>query len=340
MPAAPTQLRPEGNMKNFVRRQFMQIAGAAAALPILAPLAWAQTYPSRPVRVIVPYAPGGVTDVVARLISQKLSEQLGKQFFVENVPGASGNIGTSQAAKAAPDGYTVLVVFSSYVVNPTLFDKIPYDPYKDFEPVTLATTSTTVFVVNPSVPAQTVKEVVALVRANPGKYSFASAGAGTQSHLAGEQFRLSLGLDLVHVPFNGGGPAIASVVAGHTPIGFNSPTASVEQIKAGKVRALGVTGERRSQSMPEVPTIAEGGYPDIKGDSWVGVLVPAGTPKDIVALLNREIVKILALPDLKERLVTLGCDAIASTPEEFAQRIKSEIEIWGKVIRAANIKVQ
>jgi len=269
-----------------------------------------------------------------------LSEHLGKQFFVENVPGASGNIGTSQAAKAAPDGYTVLVAFSSYVVNPTLFDKVPYDPHKDFEPVTLATTSTTVQIVNPSVPAQTVKDLVALIRANPGKYSFASAGAGTQSHLAGEQFRLSLGLDLVHVPFNGGGPAIASVVAGHTPVGFNSPTASVQQIRDGKVRALGVTGQRRSQSMPDVPTMAEGGYPDIKGDSWVGVLVPAGTSKDIVALLNREIARILAQSDMKERLVTLGCDAVASTPEEFAQRIRTEIETWGKVIRDANIKVQ
>jgi tripartite-type tricarboxylate transporter receptor subunit TctC len=327
-------------MTDFLRRQFMQIAGAAAASPILANIAWAQTYPSRPVRVIVPYAPGGVTDVVARLIAQKLSEHLGKQFFVENVPGATGNIGTSQAAKAAPDGYTVLVVFSSFVVNPTLFEKIPYDPYKDFEPVTLATTSTTVLIVNPSVAARTVKDLVALVRANPGKYSFASAGAGTQSHLAGEQFRLSLGIDFVHVPFNGGGPAIASVVAGHTPVGFNSPTASIQQIRDGKVRALGVTGERRSQSMPEVATMAEGGYPDIKGDSWVGVLVPAGTSKEIVALLHREIARILALPDMKERLVTLGCDAVASTPEEFAHRIGAEIETWGKVIRAANIKVQ
>ena len=199
-------------MKHVVRRQFMQMAGAAAAVPIVAPLARAQAYPSRSVRVIVPYAPGGVTDIVARLIAQKLSEHLGKQFFVENMPGATGNIGTSQAAKAAPDGYTLLGAFSSYVVNPTLFDKIPYDPYKDFDPVTLATTSTTVLLVNPSVPAETVKELVALVRANPGKYSYASAGAGTQSHLAGEQFRLSLGLDLVHVPFSGGGPAIASVI--------------------------------------------------------------------------------------------------------------------------------
>jgi tripartite-type tricarboxylate transporter receptor subunit TctC len=327
-------------MKHVVRRQFMQFAGAAAALPILAPLARAQSYPSRAVRVIVPYAPGGVTDIIARLIAQKLSEHLGKQFFVENLVGASGNIGTSQAAKAAPDGYTILGAFSSYVVNPTLFDKIPYDPYKDFDPVSLATTSTTVLVVHPSVSAETVKDLVALVRANPGKYSYSSAGAGTQSHLAGEQFRLSLGLDLVHVPFTGGGPAIASVLAGHTPIGFNSPTTAVQHIKDGKVRALGITGARRSQSMPDVPTMGEGGYPDIKGDSWVGFLVPAGTPKEVIAVLNREIAKILALPDVKERLVSLGSDGVASTPEEFEQRIKTEIETWGKVIRAANIKVQ
>ena len=194
-------------------------------------------------------------------------------------------------------------------------------------------------VVNPSVPAQTVKDLVALVSANPGKYSFASAGAGTQSHLAGEQFRLSLGLDLVHVPFNGGGPAIASVVAGHTPVGFNSPTASVQQIRGGKVRALGVTGQRRSQSMPDVPTMAEGGYPDIKGDSWVGVLVPAGTSKDIVALLNREIAGILALPDMKERLVSSAATRLRARRRN-SQRIRTEIETWGKVIRDANIKVQ
>jgi tripartite-type tricarboxylate transporter receptor subunit TctC len=327
-------------MRYVVRRQFMQIAGAAAAIPFFSPLAQAQSYPSRAVRVIVPYAPGGVTDIVARLIAQKLSEQLGKQFFVENVVGASGNIGTSQAAKSAPDGYTILGAFSSYVVNPTLFDKIPYDPYKDFDPVTLATTSTTVLVIHPSVAAETVKDLVALVRANPGKYSYSSAGAGTQSHLAGEQFRLSLGLDIVHVPFAGGGPAAASLIGGHTPIGFNSPTTVVQHIKDGKLRALGITGARRSQSLPDVPTMAEGGYPDIKGDSWVGFLVPAGTPKDIVALLNREIAKVLALPDVKERLVTLGSDGVASTPEEFEQRIKTEIDTWGKVIRAANIKVQ
>ncbi len=266
--------------------------------------------------------------------------RLGQQFFVENITGATGNIGTGLAAKAAPDGYTLLFAFSSYVVNPTLFNKIPYDPYKDFEPVTLAVTSTTVVTIHPSVPAKTVKDLVALIRANPGKYSYASAGAGTQAHLAGEQFRLSLGLDLVHVPFNGGGPAIAAVVGGHTPIGFSSPAASIPQIKEGNVRALAITSKTRSQILPDVPTMTEAGYPEIEGDSWVGVLVPAGTSKDIINLLHREIVRIIALPDMKARLGELGYDPIASTPQEFAIRIKVEIENWAKVIRAANIKAE
>jgi len=315
---------------NFARRQTLEFVATIVIAPFLSRFGWAQTYPARPVRVIVPYAPGGITDVFARLIAQRLSEDLGKQFYVDNIPGGSGNIGTGQAARSAPDGYTILVVFSSYVVNPTLFDKIPYDPNKDFDPVILPVTSTTVLVVNPSVPAKTVKDLVALIKANPGKYSFASAGAGTQSHLAGEQFRLSLGLDLVHVPFNGGAPSVASVVAGHTPIGF----------KDGKLRALAVTGKTRSQTLLDVETMAEAGYPDIEGDSWVGVLVPAGTPKDIITLLNREIVTIISQPDMKERLVTLGYDPVAGTPEEFAQRIKVEIGTWGKVIRAANIRAE
>jgi tripartite-type tricarboxylate transporter receptor subunit TctC len=322
------------------RRQFLRLAAGAATLPTMSRIARAQTYPTRPVRAIVAFAPGGVTDTFARLMAQKLSEHLGKQFYVENITGATGNIGTGQAAKAAPDGYTLLFAFSSYVVNPTLFDKVPYDPYKDFEPVTLAVTSTTVVTVHPSVPAKTIKDLVALVRANPGKYSYSSAGAGTQAHLAGEQFRLSLGLDLVHIPFNGGGPAIAAVVGGHTPIGFSSPAASIPQIKEGNVRALAITSKRRSQILPDVPTMAEAGYPEIEGDSWVGVLVPAGTPKDIISLLNHEIVKIIALPDMKARLGELGYDPVGSTPEEFAARIKVEIEMWRKVIRAAKIKAE
>src|SRR5262249_26084619 len=223
---------------NFVRRQTLQFVTTIVIAPFLSRFGWAQTYPARPVRMIVPYAPAGITDVFARLIAQRLSEDLGKQFYVDNIPGASGNIGTGQAARSTPDGYTILVVFSSYVVNPTLFNRIPYDPNKDFDPVILPVTSTTVLVVNPSVPTKTVKDLVALIKANPGKYSFASAGAGTQSHLAGEQFRLSLGLDLVHVPFNGGAPSVASVVAGHPPIRFTSPNAAVPPVKECKIRGL------------------------------------------------------------------------------------------------------
>src|SRR5262249_46456198 len=216
-----------------------------------------QSYPARTVRVVLPYAPAGITDVVGRLIALRLSEQLGKQFVVENVPGATGNIGTAQVAKAPPDGYTLLVVFSSFVVNPTLFDKVPYDPIKDFDPITLAVTSTTAIGVNPSVPAQNVKELVALIRASPGKYSYAHAGTGTQSHLAGEQFRLKLGLDLVPVPFNGGGPAAASVVGGHTPITFNSPAAVLPHAQDGKLRVLAGKRQTRTPAMPGIPTIAE-----------------------------------------------------------------------------------
>ena len=289
----------------------------------------AQSYPARSVRVVLPYAPAGITDIVGRLIAQKLSDQLGKQFVVENVPGATGNIGTAQVAKAAPDGYTLLVVFSSFVVNPTLFDKVPYDPNKDFDPITLAITSTTAVGVNPSVPAHSVKELVELIRANPGKYSYSHAGTGTQSHLAGEQFRLKLGLDLVPVPFNGGGPAAASVVGGHTPVTFNSPAAVIPHFKDGKLRVLAVNSETRTAAMPEIPTIVEAGFPGIRGDSWVGVLAPAGTPKDIIALLQREIAKALALPEMKERLLALGCDAVGSTSEDVCRAYQERSPVLG-----------
>ena len=325
---------------NLMRRQLLQSAASAFTAVTVGRVANAQDYPNHPVRVIVPYAPGGVTDTFARILSQQLSERFGRQFYVENIAGGSGNIGTGQAARATPDGYTLLVAFSSFVVNPSLFDRLPFDPIKDFEPITLAVSSTTVLVIHPAVQAQSVRELVALIKENPGKYSFASAGTGTQSHLAGEQFRLLLGLDLVHVPFNGGAPAAASVIAGHTPIGFTSPTAAMQQVKDGKVRALAITGKTRSQTMPQVETMTEAGYPDIKGDSWVGLLAPAGTPKELVSRLHREIVAILAVADVRERLLTLGDDPVANTPDEFAQRIKDEIGMWGDIIRQANIKPQ
>jgi tripartite-type tricarboxylate transporter receptor subunit TctC len=327
-------------MMKLPRRRFLHLAAAAAALPAFSRVAWAQAYPTRPVRIIVAFAPSGTTDIFARLAAQKLTENLGKQFYVENIPGASGNIGTGQAARATSDGYTILFAFSSHVVNPALFDRTPYDPSKDFEPVTLAVSSPTVLSINPAVPARTVNELVALIRGNSGKYNFASPGAGTPAHLAGEQFRIRLALDLVHVPYNGAGPSVASVVAGHSPIGFSTLAAAGPYIKAGTLRALAITSKRRSQIEPAIPTMTEAGYPDIEGDNWVGVLVPARTSKEIVALLQSEIIKILATEEIKERLTTLGFDVVASTPEEFERRIRAEIETYGKVIRAGNIKSQ
>jgi tripartite-type tricarboxylate transporter receptor subunit TctC len=325
---------------NLPRRRFLHLAAGAAALPAILRVAWAQAYPTRPVRVIVPFAPGGGTDIFARVAAQKLSEYLGQQFYVENIAGAGGNIGMSQAARARPDGYTVLFAFGSFVVNPSIYAKTPYDPQKDFAPVTLAVVATTVLVVNPTVPATSVKELVALIKTNPGKYSFASGGVGAQPHLVGEQLRVSLGLDLVPVPFAGAGPANASVVAGHTPIGFGSLASAAPYIKDRTLRALAITSKTRSLALPDVPTMAEAGYPDIEGDSWVGVLVPAGTPKEVISTLHREVVKIVALPDMTDRLVTLGFDPVGSTPEEFAQRITAELETWARVIRAAGIKAE
>jgi len=323
---------------NRPRRQFLHLAAGAVALPAVSRFAWAQAYPTRPVRVIVPFPPGGATDIFARLAAQKLTEHFGKQFYIENIAGATGNVGTAQAARAAPDGHTLLITFSSYVVNPTLFAKLPFDPDKDLAPVTLAVASTNVITVHPSLPARNLKELVALIKSNPGKYSFASGGVGTQAHLLGEMLRLSLALDLVHVPFNGAGPAIASAVAGHTPIAWSTLASAMQPLEAGQLRALAVTSKTRSQLFSDIPTTAEAGYPEVQGDSWVGVLVPAGTPNEIIGTLRREIVRVIALPDVRERLPALGFEIVGSTPEEFATRIKLEIETWRKVIRAANIK--
>ena len=323
------------------RRKFFHLASGAAVLPAVWRVANAQSYPMRPVRIVVPYAPGGAADLFARLIAQKLSEHLGKQVFTENMGGAGGNIGTGRAARAGADGYTMIVVASLFVTNPFVYDTVPYDPIKDFDPVTLPLITPIMLSVNPSLPVQTVKDLVALIRANPGEYSYASAATGTRTYFMGESFKQSLNLDLVHVPFNGGGLAVVSVLAGHTPVFFSTPPPVVQHIKEGTLRALAVMSKARSQILPDVPTIAEAGYPDFDGEEWYGILVPAGTPKAVIALLNREIVGIIALPDIKEQLAAFGFELVATaTPEEFAARIKAETEKWDKVIRAAKIKSQ
>ena len=323
----------------LVRRNLLALAGGAAADLVAPQWTWAQSYPARPVRLIVPYAAGGPTDVFARIVAQKLSDSLGKQFYIENVAGASGNIGIGRGAKAAADGYTMLIVPTNYVVNPALFGTVPYDAVKDFDPVTLAVTSPMIISVHPSLP-RSVNELIALIKANPGKYSYASGGTGSPGHLVGEQFRIQLGLDLVHVPFQSAGLAVQSAIGNHTPICIVSPAPTVPQVRDGKLWALAVTRKVRSQALPNIPTMAESGYPDIEGENWFGFIVPAGTPKEIVALLHREIVKLGTLPDVTEKLNALGFEPVGNTPDEFAAQIRRELPKWAKLVREANIKAE
>jgi tripartite-type tricarboxylate transporter receptor subunit TctC len=325
---------------NIRRRRFLQLAATAAAAPLISRNASALDYPTRPVRIIVAFAPGGPTDIFGRIAAQKLSEQLGKQFYVENIAGGGGNIAAAQAARAEPDGHTILFTVSAFVTNPAFLGKAPYDPIKDFAPVAVPVASAITIVVHPSLPVKTLGDLVALVRANPGMYTYASGGAGAQPHLAFEQFRLSLGLDIVHVPFGGAGPAVASILAGHTPIGVSSLPPCVPYIQEGNLRGLVLTSKARSQKLPDIPTAAEAGYPILTGDQWLGVLVPAGTPDEIVTLLHDRIVGITALPDVKERLDALDFYEVESTPASFAERIKIELSAWNKVIQAAHIRAE
>ena len=322
------------------RRQFGCRATGAAALASLPQIAWAETYPTRPVRMIVPFAPGGPVDVLTRLIAQKLTQSLGQQFYVENQAGAGGNLGMGAGARAAADGYTITVVSTSFLVNPSLYPKIPYDPRKDFAPVTLAAVSPNVLTIHPSIPANNVKELIAFLKANPGKYSFAHAGKGTTPQLSGEMFKRSQDLDIVGVAFNGSAPAIQSALGGHTPIAFTVLTPAVPQIKEGLLRALAVTTPKRSPAVPEVPTLAEAGLLDQEADTIVGILVPSGTPQSIVVSLHGAIVGAMGQPDATEKLAALGFEAIASAPDEFAARIATDIPKWASVIRAANIKAE
>jgi tripartite-type tricarboxylate transporter receptor subunit TctC len=295
-------------------------------------------YPDHPVKVVVPFAAGGPTDVMARLIAQKLSESLKQQFYVDNRPGAGGNIGMSEVARAAPDGYTILVASSSFVVNPSLYAKNPYDPFKNFAPVTLAAASPNILVVKADFPAKSVKELIDLIKKEPGKYTIANPGIGTTPQLAAELFKLSFKLDATSVPFNGAGPAIQSAVGGHTPIAFTALPPTSPQVKAGALRGLAVTAAKRSAALPDVPTMAEAGVPGQESETMQGVLAPAGTPKQIVELLNREIAKAMAQPDVKAKCAQLGFDPVADKPEEFAAYIKKEVDKWAKVIKDAKIK--
>ncbi len=325
-------------MKEHLALAFCLLAACVASAA--ADTAAADTWPSRPVKLIVGFAPGGPTDLVARLIAQSLTAQTGQNFFIENVSGAGGNIGTVRAAQSPPDGYTVLVTGGNLTNNPFLFSHAGFDPLKDFDAVTLASATPVVLAVNPSVPAHTVKELVALIRATPGKYSFASPGTGTPPQLVGSLFAHALNLDLVHVPFGGGEPAVEATVGGHTPISFGALAPAVPLIKSGALRALAVTGSARAPTLPDVPTMAEAGFPEVEGATWTAVVVPAGTPKDIVAKLHDMIVASLAQGDVKAKLAAMAYVPIGNSPEECTAFFKAEMAKWGKVIKDAGLKAE
>ena len=307
-----------------------------AALSVIGS-ASAEQYPVRPVRILVPFPPGGVSDIVARLIGQKLSDRLGQQFYVENQGGAGGNLGMGIAARAGGDGYTILLSSSSYVVNPSLFSKVPYDAEKDFIPVTRAGVSPNSWIVHPDFAARSMPALIELLKANPGKYSIASPGIGTTPHLSIEMLRLAFKLDFVVVPFSGGGTMTPSIVGGHTPIANGALGNFVSLLKDGKLRALAVAAKKRSAAMPDVPTLDELGIKDQEAETMQGIFVPAGTPAAIVDLLQREIATIVSMPDIKEKMLALGVEAEGDSSADFAAYVRSEIAKWRKLIEDANI---
>ncbi|MCC6889241.1 MAG: tripartite tricarboxylate transporter substrate binding protein [Hyphomicrobiales bacterium] len=322
---------------HLARRSFLHLVSLAGAASVIPRSARAQGYPTKPIRIVVPFAAGGPTDVVARLIGSKVGESLGQQVIIENVLGASGNIGTRNVARAAPDGYTLLVTASGFVVNPSLYASNPYDPIKDFAPITVAASAPNVLIVHPSVPAKTVKELVEFVRANPGKHNFASAGVGQTGHLAGELLKTSYKLDLAHVPFAGGAPIMNSMMGGHTLIAFLSLPSAAAFIRDNRVRGLAVTARKRSTVVPDVPTMAESGFPELETEFFQGILAPAGTPKEIIERWHAEVVKAAKQPDVQKKLAAMSFEAQPNTPEQFAAMIKAEVAKWAAVIRDAKL---
>jgi tripartite-type tricarboxylate transporter receptor subunit TctC len=318
-------------------KAMMRSLALFAALALAGPVA-AETYPNKPIKMIVTFAPAGPTDVIGRVIAQKVSESWGQQVVVENIAGAGGNIGVAAAARMPADGYTVVVVSTGYIINPSLYAKVPYE-FKDFTPVSLVAQSPDVLSVNPAVPAKTVQELIALIKSNPSKYNYAQPGVGSTPHLSAELFKLKFGLDLTMVPFGSAAPAITSTIAGHTPVAVTALPPAVANIQEGKLRGLAVLSAKRTPELADVPTMAEAGVPDLESNTLTGIVVPAGTPKDIIERWHREIVRIVALPEVNANLRTLGFDPIATSPEEYAERIKTEATKWGKVAHDANIRI-
>ena len=297
-----------------------------------------EAYPSRPVKFILPFPPGGGTDILGRVIAEQLSANLGQPVVTENRGGAGGNVGAEAAAHSAPDGYTIVLVAPSLAISKTLYSKLNYDPVKDFAPISLVATVPNVMITNPAVEAKNLQEFIELARSRPGAMNYGSGGAGTSNHLAGELFNIVTGTKLVHVPYKGVNLAMQGVLAGEIQLVFIGIPAALPHIKAGKLRALALVAPQRSPALPEVPTVAEAGLKDFEVTTWYGILAPAGTPRPIVSRLNAELVKIMHTPDVKERLASMATDPLTSTPEEFAAYLKQEIAKWGDVVRKANLK--
>ena len=320
------------------RRQFLRLVLGVAALPVVSRIAWAQSYPTQPVHVIVPFAPAGTTDVVARFIGQSLSELLGQPFIVENRPGAGSNIGTEAVIRAAPDGYTLLLANTSSAINASLYEKLNFNFIYDITPVAGIIRVPDVMVVHPSIPTKTVPEFISYAKANPGKISMASAGNGTTAHLAGELFKMMTGVDMLHVPYRGTGPALTDLLGGQVQVMFATMPATIPHIRSGKLRALGVATSARSEALPDIPTIGDfvAGY---ESSAWYGVGAPRKTPAEIVEKLNKKINAGLADAKMKARLADLGGTVLGGSPEEFGKLIADETEKWAKVVRATGIKV-
>jgi tripartite-type tricarboxylate transporter receptor subunit TctC len=310
-----------------------------AALAFTAPQTSAQNYPSRSINIVVPFPAGGSADTLARLIGQMLSERLGQAVVIENKPGAGGNLGTDIVAKAAPDGYTLLLTPSSIAIAPALYTKLPFDPVKDFAPVSLVGSIPMVVVIYPEFPPKTLLELIALAKAKPGEISYASAGNGSTNHLAVELFKIKTGIDMLHVPYRGNPLAVVDVIAGRVPVFFDFVLTGLPHVREGKVRALAVTGAHRSQVLPDVPTVAEAGVPGFEASTWFGVYAPGGTKPEIVEKLNAEILAVLALPKIRERLSGLGVDILAEGPQGLAALTKSDLEKWGPIVQKAGVKL-
>ena len=323
----------------LARRSFLRFAAGAAAFPTVSRLAMAQTYPLRPVRVIVSFAAGGPTDILARIIGQHLSQRLKQQFVIENKPGAGGNIGAETVARAEPDGHTLLMIDATPTISATLYDKLNFNFVRDIAPIAGVARVPQVLLVHPSVPAKSLPDLIAYAKANPGKINMASAGIGTPPHMAGELFKLEAGINLVHVPYRGTGAAIADLLGGHVQMSFFGPVASVEYIKSGKLLALAVTSPKRLDILPDVPTVGEF-VPGFEFFSWFGVGGPKSTPKEAIELLNGEITAALIDPKINVRLSELGATALPLSAAEFGKLIKDETEKWARVIQAANIKLE